>query len=95
MWKRGTPKATKVKSKSGVAFPTPWNQLEAGILFALSLPLIVFRESAVSGGVFDVGSTDLFVHTMPVAKPKAGQRKALRDVLRKWSSQAQAKYYAS
>jgi hypothetical protein len=32
-----------------VPFPTPWNQLEAGILFGLGLPLLIFRESGISG----------------------------------------------
>jgi hypothetical protein len=38
-----------------VPFPTPWNQLEAGILFGLGLPLLIFRESGISGGIFDAG----------------------------------------
>ena len=33
-----------------VSFPTPWNQLEAGILFGLRLPLLIFREASISGG---------------------------------------------
>src|SRR5690242_14347761 len=27
-----------------VAFPTPWNQLEAGILFSVGLPMMIFKE---------------------------------------------------
>jgi hypothetical protein len=29
-------------------FPTPWNHLEAGILFSLQLPLMVFREEGIN-----------------------------------------------
>jgi hypothetical protein len=46
--------------------PTPWNQLETGILFGLGLPLLVLKEKGVFGGVFDVGSSDVFVYDMPM-----------------------------
>src|SRR5438094_8253284 len=46
-------RATRGEFKSGsrnakvansvVSFPTPWNQLEAGILFSAGLPMIFFR----------------------------------------------------
>src|SRR5579864_153630 len=45
--KRGTIDQKKVKAR--LAFPTPWNQLEAGVLFALSKPLPVFREDGIEG----------------------------------------------
>jgi hypothetical protein len=44
---------------------TPWNHLEAGILFALGLPLLIFREPHIRGGIFDDGVTDVLVHDMP------------------------------
>ena len=49
-------------------FPTPWNHLEAGTLFSLRLPLMVFREEGISGGVFDNGVTDVFINRLPVGK---------------------------
>ena len=61
-WKKGTPFELSVPENETALFSTPWNQLEAGILFALQIPLLVFRESRVAGGVFDNGVTDLFVH---------------------------------
>lgn len=48
VWKRGT---TRERQHAGaVAFPSPWNQLEAGMLYALGVPLLVFRrvESAAA-----------------------------------------------
>jgi hypothetical protein len=61
---RGTfkPGTSTAKEVSGVALPTPWNQIEAGIAVALGLPLLLVREPGVEGGVFDVGSSDRFVH---------------------------------
>ena len=46
--------------------PTPWNQLETGILFGLGLPLFVLRQEKVTGGVFDEGAVDVLVHDMPM-----------------------------
>jgi hypothetical protein len=46
-------------------FPTPWNHLESGILFGLRLPILVFREDGITGGVFDNGVSDVFVHPIP------------------------------
>ncbi len=93
VWKRGTPRETKLSPSDPVVFPTPWNQLEAGVLFALGVPLLVFREEGISGGVFDIGTTDLFVQEMPTGKLSSAHRKALRDILRKWGAQVQAHYY--
>ncbi len=45
-----------------VFLPTAWNQIEAGMAFALNLPTLIIREEGVEGGVFDVGSTDRFIH---------------------------------
>jgi len=43
--------------------PTPWNQLEAGMAFALNLPLLILHEERVEpDGVFDPKISDRFVH---------------------------------
>ena len=76
-----------------IAFPTPWNQLEAGILFGLQLPLLVFREEAVEGGVFDVGVTDVFIHKMPARTIAGDAKKALGQVFLKWQAAVRTKYY--
>ncbi|SOD99462.1 hypothetical protein [Blastococcus haudaquaticus] len=46
--------------------PTPWNQLETGILFGLGLPLFVLKQDRITGGVFDEGASDVLVHPMPM-----------------------------
>jgi hypothetical protein len=91
-WKAGTPFA-KIQRET-IAFPTPWNHLEAGILYSLGLPLLVFRESAICGGIFDNGVADLFIHQLPSKKiTKRGQHQ-LRQIIRKFSAEAHARYYA-
>src|SRR5262245_4744667 len=55
VWKPGTAKPIRIPTAKTIVFPTPWNQLEAGILFSLGKPLLIFRETGISGGVFDHG----------------------------------------
>ncbi len=69
-------------------FPTPWNHLEAGILFGLGLPLLIFREEKLAGGIFDDGVTDVFTHTMPT-KDSSG----LNEVFLQWQAEVRGHYY--
>lgn len=48
--KPGTDKEEAVEPMMSLSFPTPWNKLEAGILFGLKLPLLIFREPHIKGG---------------------------------------------
>jgi hypothetical protein len=91
VWKKGTP--YQALQNGPIAFPTPWNQLESGILYSLGIPLLVFRDEHVSGGVFDTGVTDLFIHQMPKVPILPKGRKALREVLQKWAARVHAHYY--
>lgn len=85
--------AIETPASPPVAFPTPWNQLEAGVLFALRVPLLVFREDGISGGVFDPGVTDNFVQKMPRPDLIDQQRHALSSVILKWQARVRANYY--
>jgi hypothetical protein len=91
--RKGTVKEEQIKSL--VQFPTPWNQLEAGILFALAKPLLVFRDGGILGGIFDNGVTDLFIQSMPVRQLKGKQRKAFREIMQKFSSEVHRHYYST
>ena len=75
-------------------FPSAWNHLEAGILFSIGLPLLVFREAGIDGGVFDRGVTDVFVHKMPTPPLSTEQQEALTDVFLKWQTAVRNAYYA-
>lgn len=81
------------KSEEPRAFPTPWNNLEAGILFGLGLPLLVFREDGISGGIFDAGVSDVFIHKMPTSDPSEENRMGVRDVFLKWQARVREHYY--
>src|SRR3954465_12633209 len=95
--KPGTPDEKTLPDPSSpvrhVAYPTPWNHLEAGILFSLKLPILVFREEGISGGVFDNGVTDVFVHKMPTASELQTKQSPVREVLMKWQAKVRAHYY--
>lgn len=88
------PGAPDERSETGmVSYPTPWNHLEAGILFGLGVPLLIFREPGIAGGVFDPGVTDVFVNRMPTNADAAEQVKSLNEVFLKWQASVRAKYY--
>ena len=74
-------------------YPTPWNHLEAGILFSLRLPVLVFREKGISGGIFDEGVTDVFIHKMPVVADFETKAGSVRQVLMKWQARVRSHYY--
>lgn len=92
IWKRGT--KDQLVTKKTVLFPTSWNHLEAGILFGLKLPLLVFKEPGITGGVFDSGVTDAFVHLMPAPKMSSTAREAFDAVFLKWQAKVREHYYA-
>jgi hypothetical protein len=73
-------------------FPTPWNHIEAGILFGQSLPLLIFREPGILGGIFDPGVTDVFVHDMPDPS-NDDTEEALDAVFLKWQAEVRHRYY--
>ncbi len=77
----------------GKVFPTPWNNLEAGVLFGLTLPLLVFREEGVEGGIFDAGVSDVFVHPMPLPSDPPNKRAAFQMVFLKWQAEVRNHYY--
>jgi hypothetical protein len=90
-WKRGT--AKEKAPSTPVPVPSSWNHLEAGILYGLGLPLLVFREENITGGIFDSGVTDVFVHHMPTPPLSKENRSALSAVFLKWQSKVRSLYY--
>jgi hypothetical protein len=91
-WKHGTAGQREAGSES---FPTPWNHLEAGILYALARPLLVFHEASISGGIFDHGATGMFVHALPKASEFDAHQARITDVLRKWRDEVRKHFYQS
>lgn len=90
--KQGTVQEKILKHR--VASPRAWNNLEAGILFAMSKPLLVFRADAIEGGIFDDDVSDVFIQQMPTGNLRGKQRKAFREVMQKFASEVHAHYYS-
>jgi hypothetical protein len=78
--------------QKNMKFPTPWNQLEAGILFSLRLPLMVFREEGISGGVFDNGVTDVFINRLPLGKIGRKDEQQLMLSIQIWVARVREHY---
>ena len=92
-WKRDTKEERRLV-KTCASFPSPWNQLEAGILFGLGLPLLIFRESSITGGIFDNGVTDVFIHKMTDEKLDVENKESLKEVFLKWHGKVSAQYFS-
>lgn len=54
-----TPQEKNIKNK---LLPTPWNHIESTMAFMLDLPILVLKDKGVEGGIFDIGTTEQFIH---------------------------------
>jgi hypothetical protein len=63
--KPGTAEEVQIR---GAFYPTPWNQLEGGVAFAMGMPLMIVKEEGVEGGIFDAGKSDRFVHQAEMSR---------------------------
>jgi hypothetical protein len=91
--KRGVPQNEGGGQIQDVSYPTPWNNLEAGILYGLNVPMLVFKESGITGGIFDAGVSDVFVHAMPAVDENGGFQRSVNDVFLKWQADVRRHYY--
>lgn len=83
------------RAEKNIVMPTPWNNLEAGIMYAYDIPTLVFAEEGIKGGIFDIGTPNVFVHKLPVG-PSAGkdnQYDELETLIQNWASDVKAHYY--
>lgn len=80
----------KVASKH---YPTPWNHLEAGLLFGSDIPMLIWKEPAITGGVFDNGVTGTFVHAFEPDFSRRDPR--VRAVFSKWQAEVSRNYYGA
>jgi len=93
--KRGTLHESRIGNDAkGLSIPTPWNNLEAGIFFSLNLPLLIFKEENIEGGIFDNGVSDVFIHKMPEPESNADACKSLQQIFLIWYGEVNKKYYS-
>jgi hypothetical protein len=82
------------KLKGPVHFPTPWNHLESGILFSLNLPILVFHEPGIAGGIFDVGIIPDFTHKMPTRGLSKTAKDELDSLFQRFAGEVRQRYHA-
>jgi hypothetical protein len=90
-YRRGVDK--KEEELKPVVLPTPWNHLEAGVLFNQQLPIMIFREPGIHGGIFDLGVTDVFIHDMPTSHLSEEAHDDLDTVFQIWAAEVRRHYY--
>ena len=66
VWRGGTEEARDVE---GVALPTTWNHVEAGMAAMAGLPMLFLVERGVIGGLFELGDVGHLVADVDLAKP--------------------------
>jgi hypothetical protein len=89
--KPGTERQAKISDPK--YFPSPWNQLEAGILYTLGLPLLILKEASIEGGIFDHGVTRWYTHTLPSGELLEAQKKTIVTIIGDWKAQVREYFY--
>jgi hypothetical protein len=56
---------TSTRETASQVTASPWHQIETTALFTLNLPLLIFKESEVQGGIFDREASDFVIYDMP------------------------------
>jgi uncharacterized protein DUF4231 len=77
---------------SPISLPSPWNQLEAGVLFSLEIPILVFKEPAISGGVFDSNINDVLVQSMPQSPLSTEGHQAMAAAIQQWQARVKIRF---
>ena len=91
VYRRGV--KNKEENLKDLCFPTPWNHLEAGILYSLKLPILVFREPTIEGGVFDRGIVEDFTHIMPTPRMTKRAKEELGALFQRWAGEVRDHYH--
>ena len=66
-------------------WPSAWNQLEAGVLYAIGVPLLVFAERGVTGGIFDRGVGNMFIHDFSSEAFDEKARAHMETLIHEWT----------
>ena len=58
----------------------------------MGLPLMVFREEGISGGVFDNGVTDVFIQRLPVGIVSPEDKDQIKASMQFWAAKVREHY---
>jgi len=79
------------RADSGVL--KPGTSAEKRVSTPLTFPSLVFREDGITGGIFDNGVSDVFVHPIPSPDITGTAKSALKQVFQRWSGKVREHYY--
>lgn len=66
---------------------TEWNHIEAGLVYAKRLPLLIVHHIGVVRGIFDRGVTDRFIYEVDLSKPDWPLLAPISGALKSWKSE--------
>ena len=55
--------------------------------------MMIFREAGITGGIFDVGTSEVFIHQMPTAATTPQALDDLDSVFQNWVARVRTHYY--
>jgi hypothetical protein len=80
------------RSNKTTYFGSPWNQLEAGILYSLGVPLLVFAEEGIVDGIFERGVGNLFIHEFRCEEFGSAEGDQMNHLIQEWSRHVRNHY---
>lgn len=72
------------KNEVTIDLPTPWNQIEGALAYALKKPTLVVVQNGIDGGVFDHGITGEFVMKVDFSSAGWFQTQGFLGVFEDW-----------
>ena len=55
--------------------------------------MMIFREPNIQGGVFDVGSTEVYIHPIPTSTMPKQARDDLHSIFQNWVAKVREHHY--
>jgi hypothetical protein len=85
--KPGTREQTRMRN---FGLPSPWNQIESAMAYAMDLPMLLVKGNVQANGIFDAAAGDAFVHQVPADGDWTGSPQ-LSAAFHDWSSRVRAR----
>jgi hypothetical protein len=76
-----------MESQYRLTIPTPWNQIEGAVAYALGKPVLVISQTGITGGVFDYGVTGEGVVDLDLAQANWFKTKAFLEPFGEWQEE--------
>lgn len=90
IWKKGTDRESP---EHILCFPYPMEPIGSWGHVCTRPSAHSFREQGVEGGIFDIGTSEIFVHNLPSEELTEKERSGLRQVFVRWSAKVRHRYY--